>query len=222
MQTQKFPLQFTDRRDAGMRLAKALARYDSDDAVVYALPRGGVIIAAEVAKQLELPLSLIIPRKIGHPENPEFAVCAVTEEGELICNEEESSKLDPAWLAEAARRARTEAVRRRLIYDGPRLYATGKIAIIVDDGIATGLTMRAAIRALRHELPSEVIAAAPVAPHEVAEYLRKEADDVVVLDETEPFRGAIGSYYERFPQVTDEDIIAVMANQWEEVGVAMR
>ncbi|MDO8408079.1 MAG: phosphoribosyltransferase family protein [bacterium] len=202
---------FADRRDAGVRLAKALARYDSEDAVIYALPRGGVVLGDEVAKQLELPLALVIGRKIGHPENPEYAVCAVTEEGELVCNEEESSKLDPTWLKAAAKREQEEAKRRRAAYSGTRIPASGRIAIIVDDGIATGLTMCAAIRSLRHELPSEIIVAAPIAPHEVVEYLRGEADDVVVLDDSEPFLGAIGAYYSSFPQVTDEEVIRIMA-----------
>ncbi|MBU6388454.1 phosphoribosyl transferase [Patescibacteria group bacterium] len=208
-------MHFQDRRDAGVRLAKALARYDGEDAVVYALPRGGAALGAEVAAQLELPLSLIIPRKISHPEDPEYAVCAVTEEGELVCNEDESGKLDPKWLTAAAKRGQREAKRRRAAYGGARLSATGKIAIIVDDGIATGLTMRAAIRTLRHELPSEVIVAAPIAPREVVEYLRGEADDVVVLDDTEPFLGAIGDYYESFPQVTDDDVIRIMKRRRE-------
>jgi predicted phosphoribosyltransferase len=203
-------MKFSDRRDAGLRLAKALARYDSEDAVIYALPRGGVVVAEEVAKQLELPLALVIPRKIGHPENEEYAVCAVTEKGELVCNEEESTKLDPKWLEAAVRHERKEAKRRREAYDGPVIPASGKLAIIVDDGIATGLTMRAAIRALRQELPSEVIAAAPIAPREVVEYLKREADDVVVLDDSEPFLGAIGAYYDSFGQVSDEEVISIM------------
>ncbi|HEY4489398.1 MAG TPA: phosphoribosyltransferase family protein [Candidatus Paceibacterota bacterium] len=208
------PLHFLDRRDAGIRLAKALARYGSDDAVVYALPRGGVVIGDEVAKQLELPLALIIPRKIGHPENEEYAVCAVTEEGELVCNEEESSKLDPVWLEAERKKALTEAKRRRLTYDDrERLSASGKVAIIVDDGIATGLTARAAVRSLRGELPSMVVIAAPIAPQEVVEYLRSEADDVVILDNTEPFLGAIGAYYDSFPQVSDEEVIRIMGEQ---------
>lgn len=208
-------LHFADRRDAGVRLAKALARYDGEDAVVYALPRGGVVVGDEVAKQLELPLALVITRKIGHPENPEYAVCAVTEEGELVCNEEESTALDPAWLAAAAARERAEAKRRREIYDGPRIPATGRLALIVDDGIATGLTMRAAIRALRRELPSEVVVASPVAPREVADYLRGEADDVVVLDDSEPFLGAIGSYYDSFSSVSDDEVTEIMRKRAE-------
>ena len=207
------PIHFQDRRAAGRRLAKALARYDGEDAVVYALPRGGVVLGDAVAKQLELPLALVIPRKIGHPDNLEYAVCAVTEEGELVCNEEESSALDPRWLRKAAGREQREARRRRAAYGSMRLSATGRVAIIVDDGIATGLTMRAAIRSLRRELPSEVIVAAPVAPREVVEYLRGEADDVVVLDDSEPFLGAIGAYYESFPQVTDEEVVQIMAHQ---------
>ncbi len=207
------PRHFKDRHDAGVRLAKALVRYDGEDAVVYALPRGGVVLGDAVAKQLELPLTLIIPRKIGHPDNLEYAVCAVTEEGELVCNEEELSALDPRWLREAAEREQREARRRRAAYGSTRLSATGRVAIIVDDGIATGLTMRAAIRSLRRELPSEVVVAVPIAPREVAEYLREEADDVVVLDDSEPFLGAIGAYYESFPQVTDEEVVQIMAHQ---------
>lgn len=201
---------FTDRRDAGVRLAKALARYGSKDAVIYALPRGGVVVADEVARRLELPLALIIPRKIGHPENEEYAVCAITEEGELVCDEEESSRLDPAWLQAAAAREQAEAKRRRAAYGGARKSATGKVAIIVDDGIATGLTMRAAIRSLRGELPSKVVVAAPMAPCEVVEYLKSEADAVLVLDNSEPFLGAIGAYYDSFPQVTDDEVIGMM------------
>lgn len=204
---------FADRRDAGKRLAKALAQYDGEDAVVYALPRGGVVVGDEVAKQLELPLALVITRKIGHPDNEEYAVCAVTEDGELVCNEEESSRLDPAWLARESERAGVEVARRRAAYGSPRLPATGKLAIIVDDGIATGLSLRAAIRTLRRELASEIIVAAPVAPREVAEYLKREADDVVVLDDSETFLGAIGAYYESFPQVSDDEVLRILKNQ---------
>lgn len=203
-------LQFSDRRDAGIRLAKALARYDSEDAVVYALPRGGVVLGAEVAKQLELPLALIIPRKIGHPKNPEFAVCAVTEEGELVCDEAEVRTIDPDWLIEEVERQRQESARRRITYGDVRIPATGRIAIIVDDGVATGLTMRAAIRSLRGEMPDEVIVAIPVAPRSVVELLKKEADDVVVLDDSEPYLGAVGAYYEHFPQVTDEKVLDIL------------
>lgn len=209
------PLHFADRRDAGFRLAKALAQYDSEDAIVYALPRGGAVVADEVARQLELPLELIITRKIGHPENPEYAVCAVTEEGELVCNEEESSKLDPEWLKNAARSELNEIERRRRIY-GERLPASGRLAIIVDDGIATGLTMRAAILSLRRELASAIVVASPIAPRPVVDYLKREADDVIVLDDSEPFLGAIGSYYTSFPQTTDDEVIAIMERNRKE------
>lgn len=203
-------LRFRNRRDAGVRLAKALARYDSEDAVIYALPRGGVALGAEVARQLELPLSLVITRKIGHPQNLEYAVCAVTEEGELVCDEEEVRTIDPDWLTAEVERERMEAARRRVTYGDVRIPASGKIAILVDDGVATGLTMRAAIRSLRGEVPDEVVVAIPVAPHSVVERLRREADDVVVLDDTEPYLGAVGAYYEDFPQVTDEEVIEIL------------
>lgn len=205
------PIHFSDRRDAGARLATALARYGHEDAVVYALPRGGVVLGVEMARHLGLPLALIIPRKIGHPGNPEYAICAVTEDGELVCNEEELRGLDPVWLKEAAKREQKEAKRRRAAYGSAHVLASGKVAIVVDDGIATGLTMRAAIRTLRKELPSKVVVAAPVAPRDVVEYLRKDADDVVILDDSEFFLGAVGAYYDSFPQVTDEEVIRLLS-----------
>lgn len=211
------PLRFADRRDAGVRLAKALARYDGEDAVVYALPRGGVVVADEVARQLELPLSLLMVRKIGHPENEEYAVCALTEEGEHACNEEEASALDPAWLECAMAQAREEALRRRAVYGGTRMPATGRLAIVVDDGMATGLSMRAAVRALRRELPSELIVAVPIAPRAVVEYVRADADDVVVLNDAEPFLGALSVYYDAFPQVTDDEVRAILSRRAGEV-----
>ena len=204
------PCHFVDRRDAGVRLAKALARYDGEDAVVYGIPRGGAVVASEVARQLELPLSLVIVRKVGHPQNEEYAVCALTEDGERVCNEEEASALDPVWLDAASARAKEAARRRRAAYGSTRLPATGRVAILVDDGIATGLTMRAAIRSLRRELPSELVVAAPIAPREVVELLRNEADDVVVLDDSEPFLGAVGAYFDSFPQVTDDEVRAIL------------
>ena len=204
------PLHFTDRHEAGVRLAKKLSRYDSEDTVVYALPRGGVAVGAAVAAQLEAPLALVIVRKVGHPDNEEYAVCAVTEEGVRVCNEEEAGALNPEWLEAATARAQGEAQRRRAAYGEPPVPATGKIAIVVDDGMATGLSMRAAVRALRRELPSELVVAVPVAPKEVADLLRSEADDVVVLDESESFSGAIGTYYDSFAQVSDDEVRALL------------
>ncbi|HEY4523787.1 MAG TPA: phosphoribosyltransferase family protein [Candidatus Paceibacterota bacterium] len=201
-------MHFTDRQDAGKKLAKALMNYVSGDTVVYALPRGGVVLGFEVAQALQAPLDLVITRKIGHPCNEEYAVCAITEEGELLCNESEKDSLDPNWLKQEVERERQEALRRRRVYLGNKEHISvkDKRAIVVDDGIATGLTMRVALRSLRREQPKELIAAIPVAPHDVVEALYKEADAVVVLEEAEIYLGAVGAYYDHFPQVTDEEV----------------
>ena len=203
---------FTDRQDAGKKLAKALINYGGDDTVIYALPRGGVVLGFEIAQALKAPLDLVITRKIGHPFNKEYAVCAITEEGELLCDESERASLDPSWLRREAERERQEAIRRRIVYLGNarHISAKDKRAIVVDDGIATGLTMRVALQSLRKEKPKELIAAMPVAPHDVVEVLRKEVDTVVVLEEAEIYLGAVGAYYDNFPPVTDEEVIELL------------
>lgn len=200
---------FKNRTDAGIKLAAALQHYKGMDAVVYALPRGGVVLGVEIAKALKLPLDLVIPRKIGHPHNPEYAICAVTEHGELLCNEAERRAVDPAWLKQAVEKEIQEATRRRETYlkGRPSVAVEGKTAIIVDDGIATGLTMRAAIKDLRARHPAKVVVAIPVCPADTAEVLRREADELVVLDIPLVYLGAVGAYYQDFPQVSDEEVI---------------
>ena len=204
---------FINRTDAGRQLARALAKYRGKNAVVYALPRGGVVLGYEVAKVLALPLDLVIARKIGHPHNPEYAVCAVTEDGALICGEKERMLLDDAWLAGAVERERAEAKRRRETYFSGRIRRSpaGKIAILIDDGIATGLTARAALAALRKEKPARVVVAVPCSPPAVTAILRKEADEVVVLTEEAEYRGAVGAYYKEFPQVTDKEVVEFLS-----------
>ena len=205
-------MMFKDRKEAGELLARELAEYKSKDAIVYALPRGGVVLGFEIAKFLHVTLDLVIARKIGHPSNPEYAVCAVTEAGEPFCNEAERAMLDPSWLAQEIKKERAEAKRRRLLYlkNQKHYSAKGKIAIVVDDGVATGLTLRAAIRSLRREEPKELIVALPVAPHEMVEILRAEADRVVILKDEQGYLGAVGAYYQNFPQVSDEEVIELM------------
>ncbi|NTW50948.1 MAG: phosphoribosyl transferase [Chlorobiales bacterium] len=202
-------MHFLNRQDAGRLLAKALASYSGCDGVVYALPRGGVVLGYEVAKALGLPLDLVITRKIGHPNMPEYAIGAVTEKNGLICNEEERSQISPNWLAEAVEKQRQEAVRRRRVYlkDTPHISPAGKIAIIVDDGIATGLTIRAAVQSVRAEKPKELVVAVPVAPHNTVVQLQEEADTVVVLEDDWDYLGAVGAYYDDFRQVSDEAVI---------------
>lgn len=202
-------MRFIDRQDAGKKLARALVDYGDADTVVYALPRGGVVLGFEVAQALHAPLDFIITRKIGHPNNKEYTVCAITEEGELLCDETVSALLNPDWLKQEAERERLEAARRRKVYLGgaKHISAEGRRVIVVDDGIATGLTIRVALQSLRKEKPKELIVAVPVAPHDVVEVLRKEADAVVVLEDAETYLGAVGAYYDNFPQVTDEEVI---------------
>ena len=205
-------MRFRDRVDAGRRLAEALKKYRDQDGIVYALPRGGVVLGAEIARALRLPLDLIIPRKIGHPMSPEYAICAVVEEGEMVCNEWEVARVDPQWFKRVVAAEREEARRRRALYlkGRPRLPVEGKTAIIVDDGIATGLTMEAAIRDIKSKNPARVVVAVPVAPRDTAERLGREVDEIVALDIPEYYLGAVGAYYDDFPQVSDEEVVALM------------
>ncbi|HEY3379774.1 MAG TPA: phosphoribosyltransferase family protein [Armatimonadota bacterium] len=203
---------FRDRNEAGQRLAHALAEFDGQRVVVYALPRGGVVLGVAVAKALHAPLDLLVARKIGHPDFPEYAICAVSEADGLVCNEQERARVDPAWFAMAVARERQEAARRRERYltGRPSVPVEGKIAILIDDGIATGLTMRAAIAEVKTRHPSQVIVAIPVIPPETAVALRGEVDRIVALEIPEIFRGAVGAYYQDFHPVTDDEVMRLM------------
>lgn len=205
-------MRFRDRTDAGKQLARALGKFKGRDGIVYPLPRGGIVLGVEIATALHMPLDLIIPRKIGHPYNPEYAICAVTEDGETVCNEEELARIDQAWFRAQVENARKEARRRRELYLGDRkpLDAKGKTVIIVDDGIATGLTMRAALNDARQRQPAHIVIAIPVSPADTAEKLRRDVDEVVALDIPDFYLGAVGAYYDDFAQVTDEEVIELL------------
>lgn len=205
-------MRFHDRAEAGKKLAEALQKYNSEDVVVYALPRGGVVLGAEIAKALGCLLDLVITRKIGHPQQKEYAVCAVAEDGDYLCDQRELAALPEEWFNRAKEKEQKEAQRRRNVYLGGRapLSAEGKIAILVDDGIATGLTMRLAVREIKHMKPKQVIVAVPVSPADSAERLRKEVDEFVALDVPEFFLGGIGAYYDDFPQVEDSEVIKLL------------
>lgn len=202
---------FADRKDAGRLLADRLRQYRGK-AVVLALPRGGVEAGAEVAKALGAPLGLVIARKIGHPFSPEYAVCAVTETGPLICNEFEQADLDPLWLKQAEAAERAEAKRRREVYTRGRapVRAKGKVAAVVDDGIATGLTMLAAVAAVKKQRPKRLIVAVPAAPRDAVDELSDIADEVIVLRDPDDYLGAVGAYYDYFPQLTDDEVTALL------------
>jgi predicted phosphoribosyltransferase len=204
---------FIDRADAGRKLAKLLLKYRGRDGVVLALPRGGVPVAAEVARALEMPLDLITARKVGHPGNPEYAIAAVTETGELAVNPDEVAELDRHWFDRAVAAQREEAQRRheRYIGDRPPIPVAGRIAIVVDDGIATGLTVRAAIMQARKRKPGKLILAVPVAPRDTADSLANDVDEFIACDVPAMFMGAVGAYYQDFSQTSDEEVAAILA-----------
>jgi putative phosphoribosyl transferase len=205
-------MRFKDRSEAGKKLAQALDKYQGQEGIVYPLPRGGVVLGVEIALALRMPIDLIIPRKIGHPHNPEYAICAVAENGEKVCNDWEVARVDPQWLERQVEKERKEARRRRERYLGETqpLSVTGKLAILVDDGIATGLTMQAAIRDVQQRKPARVVVAIPVAPADTAAALARQVDEVVGLEITDSYRGAVGAYYDDFPQLTDAEVIELL------------
>lgn len=203
---------FHDRQDAGQKLAQALKKYqNAPQTIILALPRGGVAIGAEIAKMLDLPLDIIVPRKIGAPSNPEYAIGAITETGEGIFNEWEIDRVDKKWLAREIEKEKKEARRRLKLYRGDRspLNLPGQTVILVDDGLATGLTMRTALAALKKQGTAKIVVATPVAAADTAEMIKKETDELVCLF-IPPYFGAVGSFYENFEQTTDEEVIKIL------------
>lgn len=203
---------FKDRIEAGKKLADALKTYKrARGTIVLGLPRGGVLVAAEVARILELPLDIVVPRKIGAEGNPEYAIGAITETGAVVWNEIEQRQADPEYLQKVIAQERAEAERRLTVYRGKRekRAVKGKIVILVDDGVATGLTMRAAIKFLREEEPSKIIVAVPHGAADSIFKLKEEADEVVALYAPN-FYGAVGAFYESFSQVSDEEVVEAL------------
>jgi putative phosphoribosyl transferase len=205
---------FKDRIDAGQKLAKALEKYkNAKDTVILALPRGGVVTGFEVAKELNLPLDIVVPRKIGAPGNPEFAIGAITETGEGIFDEEtiKTYGISKEYIENETKKEKAEAERRLKLYRGERpcLVLKDKTVILLDDGLATGLTMRAAIKTVKAYEPKKIIAAFPVGASDSIEILKSEADEVVYLD-APFFFGAVGAFYEEFGQTTDGEVIELL------------
>ncbi len=206
---------FRNRSEAGQKLAIALAGYRDQDPVILALPRGGVPVAAEVAAALDAPLDLILVRKVGVPFEPELAMGAVVDGGAplVVRNEDvirhagiEAADFKAVCDAEFAE---IERRRRRYLGSRDRADVEGCTAIVIDDGVATGATTRAALRATRMRKPKRLVLAVPVAPTDSLNELRAEADDVVCLEDYEAF-GAIGFYYADFRQVPDEEVIEIL------------
>jgi len=207
---------FIDRMDAGRQLAKALARYKAQRPVVLALPRGGVPVAAEVATAFDAPLDLILVRKIGVPFQPELAMGAVVDGGKpvIVRNEDVISLtgVSEQEFKATCDQQLAEIERRRKLYLGgrPHPQIAGRTVIVVDDGIATGATTRAALQAIRMRKPSKLVLAVPVAPTESLKELRGEADEIICLEDYEDF-GAIGLFYSDFHQVSDTEVIEILA-----------
>ena len=208
-------MSFRNRSDAGRQLAKALAGYKDQQPVILALPRGGVPVAAQVAAALNAPLDLILVRKIGVPFQPELAMGAVVDGGvPIVVRNEDVIRLagiDESEFQAVCDDELAEIERRRQRYLGSRKHVdvSGRTAIVIDDGIATGATTRAALRATRMRKPKRLVLAVPVAPTESLSALHGDADDVVCLEDHEPF-GAIGVYYADFSQVPDEEVIEIL------------
>jgi len=206
------PSIFHDRAHAGRDLAARLSSYaGAQDVLLFALPRGGVVVGAEVAKALSLPLDVIITRKFGAPFNPEFAIGAMAETGEAIWNDAERDKVDAEEVRTIVDQERAEAKRRIHVYraDHPLPDMTGKTAIIVDDGVATGLTIRAAIAAARHQHAQRIVIAVPHGAKETMDLLRNEVDEVVDLEEP-VFYAAVGQYYQQFPETHDAEVVSLL------------
>ncbi len=209
-------MSFVNRTEAGRRLADALEGYGGKDTVVLALPRGGVPVAAEVASCLGAPLDLLIVRKIGVPYQPELAMGAVVDGASpvVVRNEDviRRAEITDAEFDRVRDRELAEIERRRARYLAGRqpVEIAGRTVIVVDDGIATGATVRAAIRGLRRKKPSEIVLAVPVAPPDTVAMLETEADRVVCLEQPSFFQ-AIGLHYRNFDQVSDEEVIATLA-----------
>ncbi|HUV72277.1 MAG TPA: phosphoribosyltransferase family protein [Clostridia bacterium] len=203
---------FANRKEAGQKLAEYLKQYQGKDIALYALPRGGVVVAAEIATAFGVPLDLIIARKIGHPLQPEFAIAAVSENGHLLQNKEMVETIDKDWFNNQVREEQKAAQNQREKYlAGLQVVpAQNKVAILVDNGIATGLTVMAAIKDLKNRQPQKTILAVPVVPQEIALKLRAMVDELVALEIPARFAGAVGAYFGSFPPVTDKEVIELL------------
>lgn len=213
---------FHNRTEAGERLVAELTAYrNHPQALVVALPRGGVVTGYEIAHDLHLPLDIIVPRKIGAPNNPEFAIGAITETGEGLFDADiiERYHIPREYIAREVEKEKREAQRRLQLYRSgrPAHNLENKIVLLVDDGIATGSTMRAAIASVRTKKPQKVIVVAPVVSPDTLEKLRQEADDIIYLLAPPGFM-AVGEFYEEFSQTNDREVIDLMERAYENYG----
>ena len=209
-------LPFENRQDAGRQLARKLRERNFDNPVVLALPRGGVPVAYEVANALGVPMDLLFVKKIGAPGWPEYGIGAVVDGAnpQIVLTEEIVRQLRPSpeYIEAEMQRQLKEIARRRLIYLGDRqpIDLKDRTVIIVDDGIATGGTVKAALKGVRKNQPRKIILAVPVAPRDTLEELSDQCDEIICLYTPTPF-GAVGSFYRDFGQTGDSEVISLMS-----------
>jgi putative phosphoribosyl transferase len=213
-------LPYKNRSQAGRELAKALQPYaNRPDVLILALPRGGVPVAYEVAKALNIPLDLMLVRKLGLPGHEELAIGAIATGGIRVLNTEviEGMAISEAQIERIAAAELQELRRREKTYRGERPSAEvqGRCVILIDDGLATGATMQAAIAAIRQQRPAEILVAVPVAPKDTVALLRDQADAVICPATPEPFLG-VGRWYEDFTQITDAEVRDLLGRLWQE------
>lgn len=206
---------FRDRTEAGRLLATELIRYAHEpDVIVLALPRGGVPVAYEVAMALHAPLDVFVVRKLGTPDQPELAMGAIATGGVRVINDEvvQGCGISPELIDEVAQEEFRELNRRELAYRGTHAapVVRGRTVLLIDDGVATGSTMRAAIRALNSQQPARLVVAVPTAAGSTWRELRTEVDEFVALRTPEPFRG-VGEWYDDFSQTTDDEVTELLA-----------
>lgn len=208
-------MMFTDRIEAGRRLAVALEGMVPADALILGIPRGGVIVAAEVARALGRTLDIEVVRKIGAPGNPEYAIAAVDADGEIIGGG--GTTADARYLQRAAESVSEEIRRRVSVYRGdrPAPSVAGLSVVLVDDGVATGLTLIAAVRSLRRRGAAHITVAVPVASSSAEQMLHQVADEVVILW-VDPHLSSVGQYYTHFGQVSDAEVVATLRAAWRD------
>ncbi|MBA3423997.1 MAG: phosphoribosyltransferase [Rubrobacter sp.] len=212
---------FKDRADAGRRLAGSLARYRNEGPTILALPRGGVPVGYEISRSLGAPLDVIVARKLGAPDQPELGIGAVAPDGVRILNTAavRAIGISKDYLDKITRKETAEMKRRLRHFRGgrPELEIRGRTAILVDDGLATGVTARAAIETLRRRNPKRVVLAVPICAAPTAAWIRNEVDDLVSL-KTPPELGAIGLWYRNFDQTSDAEVVRLLEDARRTIG----
>ena len=206
-------MRFKNRVDAGNQLAQKILNRRPDQTIVVALPRGGVPLGLEISNVHGILFDVVLAKKLVHPLQREFAIGAVSENCEPILNEE--IDVDKKWIEEDTARVRMEIKRRRDQYNQflTQHSLSGKDVIIVDDGIATGMTMFAAIESVKNQNPNRILVAVPIIPNDTNRILESMVDEVIAIEVPIHFKGAVGAYYQDFSQITDEDVENMIVNQ---------